>query len=53
MLVDLLLTNMDELVRDVKTGDSLDCSDHAVVEFTVLRDMRQAKSRAGPWILEQ
>ncbi|KAJ7402849.1 nedd4-binding protein 2-like 2 [Pitangus sulphuratus] len=34
VLPDLLLVNMDELIRDIKTGDSLDCSDHILVEIT-------------------
>ncbi|GAB0204051.1 hypothetical protein GRJ2_002870700 [Grus japonensis] len=44
-LLDLLLTNTDELIREVKIGGSLGCSDHALVEFTILRDMGQVKSR--------
>jgi len=31
-LLDLFLLNMDELIIDVKTGGSLGCSDHALVE---------------------
>ncbi|GAB0178027.1 hypothetical protein GRJ2_000268000 [Grus japonensis] len=45
MLRDPLLTNMDELIRDVKTGGSLGCSNHALVEFTILRNMGQLRSR--------
>ncbi|PKU36877.1 rna-directed dna polymerase from mobile element jockey- hypothetical protein [Limosa lapponica baueri] len=33
-----------ELIRDVKTGGSVGCSDHAVVEFTVLKGTRQTRS---------
>ncbi|GAB0181507.1 hypothetical protein GRJ2_000616000 [Grus japonensis] len=44
-LLDLSLTNMDELIRDVKIGGSLGCSDHVLVKFTILRDMGQMKSR--------
>lgn len=43
--VNLLLTNMAELNRHVKTGGSLACGDHALVEFTILRDMGQVKCR--------
>ncbi|KAK4811192.1 hypothetical protein QYF61_019823 [Mycteria americana] len=43
-LLDLLLTNTEELIREVKIDGSLGCSDHALVEFTILRDMGQAKS---------
>ncbi|KAK4817941.1 hypothetical protein QYF61_002785 [Mycteria americana] len=34
-----------ELIGDVKIGGSLGCSDHALVEFAVLRDMGQVKSK--------
>ncbi|KAK4815748.1 hypothetical protein QYF61_006786 [Mycteria americana] len=44
-ILDLLVTNTSELTGDVKTGDSLGCSDHALVEFAVLRDMGQVKSK--------
>ncbi|KAK4831258.1 hypothetical protein QYF61_016728 [Mycteria americana] len=42
-LLDMLLTNTDELIREVKIGGSLGCSDHALVKFTVLRDMAQVE----------
>jgi len=32
-LLDLVLTNKEELVEDVKVGGRLGCSDHDVVEF--------------------
>jgi len=32
-------------IGDVRIGGCLCCSDHAVVEFTLLGDMRQAKSK--------
>ncbi|GAB0186222.1 mitochondrial enolase superfamily member 1 [Grus japonensis] len=41
----LLVSNASELICDVKIGGSLGCSDHALVEFTVLRDMGQVKSK--------
>ena len=44
-LLDVLVTNASKLIRDVKIGDSLGCSDHALVEFTVLRDMGQMKNK--------
>lgn len=37
VLLDLLLTNMEYLIRYVKIGGSLGCSDHDLVEFTVLK----------------
>lgn len=42
-LTDLLPTNT--LIEDVKTGGSLSCSGHALVEFTILRDIGQVKNR--------
>ena len=36
VLLDLVLTNKEGLVGDVKAGGSLDCSDHEVVEFRIL-----------------
>ena len=35
----------DELVRDVKISGSLGCRAHALVDFTILMDMGQVKSR--------
>jgi len=35
-ILDLVFTNPNELISDIKTGGSLGCSDHALVEFTVL-----------------
>ncbi|GAB0206529.1 hypothetical protein GRJ2_003118500 [Grus japonensis] len=45
VLLDLLLTNTDEPIGEVKISGSLGCSDHALVEFTILRDMGQVKSK--------
>jgi len=44
-ILDVLVTNARELIGDAKTGGSLGCSDHAVMGFTVLRKMSQAKSK--------
>jgi len=44
-MLDLLVTNASELIRDAMSGGSLGCSDHALVECAVLRDMGQAKSK--------
>ena len=44
-ILDPLATNARQLNGDVKIGRSLACSDPALVEFTVLRDMGQAKSK--------
>jgi len=42
-ILDLSVTSESELISDVKTGSSLGCSDHALVEFAVLGDMGRAK----------
>ena len=44
-ILDLLLTNAKEQIGDIRIGGCLGCSDHAMVEFTLQRDMRQAKSK--------
>jgi len=44
-VLDLMPTNASELIGDIKTGGGLGCSDHALVEFTVLRDVGKARSR--------
>jgi len=43
-ILDLLVTNASELVGDVKIGGSLGCSNHALVELTLLREMGITKS---------
>ncbi|PKU37364.1 adamts-like protein 1 [Limosa lapponica baueri] len=43
-MLDLLVTNASELIGDVKIGGSLGCTDYALVEHAVLRDMDQVKS---------
>ncbi|PKU41381.1 rna-directed dna polymerase from mobile element jockey- hypothetical protein [Limosa lapponica baueri] len=45
VILDLMVTNASELVGDVKIRGSLGCSDHALVEFAVLKDMGQANSK--------
>ncbi|GAB0208304.1 mitochondrial enolase superfamily member 1 [Grus japonensis] len=45
VLLDLVLTNKEGLVGDVKVGDSLGCSDHEMVEFRILRGRSGAESR--------
>ena len=44
-ILDLLVTSASELIGDVMTGGSLGCSDHALVDFAVLRHVGQAKSK--------
>ena len=43
-LLDLVLTNAEESTREVKIGGSLGCSDHALVEFVILKNAGLAKS---------
>ena len=44
-ILDLMVTDASELIGDVKIGGSLGCSDDALVELAVVRDMAQAKSK--------
>lgn len=44
-LLDLILTNKEGLVKEVKAGGSLGCSDHEMVEFEILSGGSKAKSR--------
>ena len=41
-----MLTNAEESIREVKIGGSLGCSDHALMEFVILKNAGLAKSRA-------
>ena len=43
-LLDLLLTNAEEIIKDVNVGGNLGCSDHALVEFVTSRNVSLAKS---------
>lgn len=40
-----MLTNAEESVREIMIGGSLGCSDHALVEFVILRNTGLTKSR--------
>ena len=40
----LLLTSAEDIIKGVKVGSSLGCSDCAPVEFTILRNVGLAKS---------
>ncbi|GAB0208867.1 mitochondrial enolase superfamily member 1 [Grus japonensis] len=44
-MLDLILTNKEGLVGDVKLKGSLGCSDHEMVEFRILRAARRACSK--------
>ncbi|GAB0206587.1 hypothetical protein GRJ2_003124300 [Grus japonensis] len=45
VLLDLVLTNKEGLVEDVKVGGSLECSDHEMVELRILHGRSRAISR--------
>jgi len=42
-ILDEILTNASEFITDMKIGGSLCCSDHALVEFILLREMGKVK----------
>ena len=44
-MLDLVFTNKEGLVRNVKLKGSLGRSDHEMVEFKILRAMRKAHSK--------
>jgi len=44
-VLDLLLTNMSELIGDTRIGSCLGCSGSIMLEFTHLRDIREAKRK--------
>lgn len=44
-LLNLMLTNNEELIMDVKVGGCLGCRDHEMVEFRILGGGNRAKSR--------
>ena len=45
VILDLLLTNANELIGDIKIGGCLGCSDRAMVELMLLTAIRQSKSK--------
>lgn len=45
MLPGLVLTNADELIKEIKIGGCLGCSDHAMVELMISRNMGLTKSK--------
>lgn len=44
-LLNLMLTNEEQLSRDVKMRSSVGCSDHEIVELRILRGGHKTKSR--------
>jgi len=53
VILDLMVTNTSEKISAVKIGASLGCSGHALVEFAVLRDIVQAKSKVSTLIFRK
>ena len=44
-MLSLVLTNKEGLMSNVKLADSLDCSDHEMVEFKILRVLKRVHSK--------
>lgn len=44
-LLDLILTNKEETVGDVKAVDHCGCSDHVMMEISILREGNKANSK--------
>jgi len=44
-ILGLFLTSANELIGGIRTGGCLGCSDHAMVEFVLRKDMKQVKSK--------
>lgn len=44
-LLDLVLTSAREIIKEVKIGSSLGCSDQALVKFVISRNMGLAETR--------
>lgn len=43
--MDSMVTNIKEIIGDVRIGSSLGCSNHALVEFAALRNLGQVRSK--------
>jgi len=43
-LLDVLLAIVEDIIKGIKVGGSLGCSDHALVEFVISRNVGLAKS---------
>jgi len=44
VLLDVLLAIVEDIIKGIKVGGSLGCSDHALVEFVISRNVGLAKS---------
>ena len=42
-MLDLLITNTEEIIKGINVGGSLGCSDHALVEFVISREVGLAQ----------
>lgn len=43
-MLDLVPSNAEKIIGDIKVGDSLDCRDHVLVEFMISRNTGLAKN---------
>ena len=43
-MLDVLLAIVEDIIKGIKVGGSLGCSDHALVEFVISRNVGLAKS---------
>ena len=41
-MLDLVLTSVEEIIKDIKIGGSLGCSNHAMIEFMISGNMGMA-----------
>ena len=48
-LLDLVLTNREEVMGDVEVRSCLVQSDHTIVEFVILGEVRRGISKLLPW----
>ena len=46
-LLDLLPVNREELVGEVKVGGRLGCSDHKMIEFSILGETKRGVSKTA------
>lgn len=46
--ISVILTNVEEIIKEVKTGGSLGYSDCALVKFVIWKNVGLAKAESGP-----
>lgn len=49
VLLDMVLTITEELIKELKIGGTLGCSDHALVDFVILRRWARQKVKSWSW----